>query len=71
VLRFDESAALLEPLNVALVGDVVLDEDHDDQHEAEHERKAREIVRILGRLRDRAEGIRSDQWQQQKPIRQI
>src|ERR1700704_4602754 len=65
VPRLDEAAALLEPFNVDLVGDVVLDKDHDDQREAEHERKGHEIVRVFGGLRERAEGIRSDQWQQQ------
>src|SRR5712691_11791618 len=61
VLRLDEAAALFEPLDVGLVGDVVLDEDHDGQEEAEHEWEAHEVVRVFGGLRDRAEGIRSDQ----------
>ena len=43
----NEAAALLEPLDVGPIRDVVPDEHRDDQREADHERKAREIVHVL------------------------
>src|SRR5262245_13717551 len=63
--RLDESTALSEPLNVGLIRGVVLDEDRDDQDETDEECEAREIVHILGGLRECAEGVVADRWQQQ------
>ena len=65
MLRRDEAAALLEPLDVDLIRDIVLDPNDRDQNEAEHEREAHEIVGVFGGLRERAKGVRSDQRQQQ------
>jgi hypothetical protein len=65
VLGFDEAAALLEPFDVSLVGDVVLDEHRHDQHEPDDECEAREVVHVLGDFRHHAERVVADQRQQQ------
>src|SRR6266403_984955 len=65
VLRFDEAATLLDPIDVDLLRDVVLNPDRDNQYESDNERGADEIVRVLGDLRLAAERLGSDHWQQQ------
>src|SRR6476620_7451721 len=65
VLRFDEAATLLDPFDVDLLRDVVLNPDRDNQHEADDERGADEIVGVLGDLRLAAERLGPDHWQQQ------
>src|SRR5260370_17717729 len=65
VLRFDEAATLLDPFDVDLLRDVVLDPDCDNQHEADDERDADEIVVVLADLRLAPEPLLPDYFQQQ------
>src|SRR6266446_9266395 len=65
VLRFDEAATVLDPFDVDLLRDVVLNPDRDNQHESDDERDADEIVGVFGELRLAAERLGPDHWQQQ------
>src|ERR1700738_5540862 len=64
MLRLNETAALLDPVDVDLLRKIVPEEDHDDQDETHHEGGAGEIVYVLRRLRDARERIRADHRQQ-------
>src|SRR6266404_4550712 len=66
VFRFDETAALLEPFNIDLPGDIVLEPHPHDQENSEHERKGREVVCVFGDLREGAERVGSDQGSQEQ-----
>ena len=48
----NEASALLEPLKIDFLRNVVLEEDHDDQDKTDHEGEAGEVVHVLGCLRD-------------------
>src|SRR6478735_12085131 len=62
VFRCDESTALPEPFNIDFVRNVVFQPEYRNQYDADHEWKTREVVRVFGGLRERAEGVRTDQW---------
>src|SRR2546423_12856153 len=65
MLRLDETAALLEPIDIDFSRDVVLEPLRDDENEADDERKAGEIMNVFGGLRDAAEGVRAEHRQEQ------
>ena len=50
MLRFDEAATLLDPIDVDFSRDVVLYPERDNKRETDHERCADEIVHVLGGL---------------------
>src|ERR1700758_533463 len=64
MLRFDETAALPEPIDVHFSRDVVLEPHRNDEDEADDERKAREIMHVFGGLREAAERVLADHWQE-------
>src|SRR3979411_2130967 len=66
MLRLDETAALLEPIDIDFSRDVVLEPYRDDQNEADEERKAGEIMNVFGGLREAAERVRANHRQEQK-----
>src|SRR5438105_8366310 len=65
MLRFDETAALLEPIDILFSRDVILEPHRDDENEADDERKAREIMNVFGGLREAAERVWADHRQEQ------
>src|SRR5216683_5485579 len=65
MLRLDETAALLEPIDIHFSRDVVLEPYRDDEHEADDERRAREIMNVFGGLREAAERVRANYRQEQ------
>src|SRR5437667_262011 len=60
VLRADETTAFLQPNDVDLSRNVVLDPKCHDQNEPGDECKADEIVHIFGCFRNAAEGFRAE-----------
>src|SRR5712691_3188257 len=65
MLRLDETAALLEPIDIDFSRDVVLEPRRDDEHEADDKREAYEIMNIFGGLREAAECVRANHRQEQ------
>src|ERR1700722_6637849 len=64
MLRFDEAAALLHPIDVDASRNIVLDPKSNDQDQTDDEREADEIMHILRGLREVAERLGPDDRQQ-------
>src|ERR1700686_2196476 len=58
-----DAAALLEPLQVDLPGNVILDPDHEHDHEAEHEREREIVMGQFGVSRHGRESLGAEQRQ--------
>jgi len=62
--RFDEAAALLHPLQIDLVRNVVLQPERHDHRQANDEGEAHKVMNVLRELGERAERLGSDDGQQ-------
>ena len=65
MLGFDEASALLEPLQIDRLWNVVLEPKRGDQGDADNEWEAHKVVRIFRHFRECAKRILANQRHQQ------
>src|ERR1700722_2686299 len=66
MLRFDEAAALFQPVDVDFFGDIVLEPKRHDQKQTDHKRKTDKVMGILAALRQGTERFVPNERQQKQ-----